>query len=111
MLPSALVSCIPTYARRDFRQALHLKPESPNIPLRYDTESLLGAALAGQKKFEEAEEYLKEGYLGLKRIGNKSSSKGLMPAALDRLIDFYDAWGKPEEADKWRKDRPTKKEK
>jgi hypothetical protein len=31
-------------------------------------------------------------------------SKGRVPAALERLVQLYDAWGKPDEAARWRQE-------
>jgi eukaryotic-like serine/threonine-protein kinase len=72
---------------------------------RFRAESLLGASLAGQKKFAEAEPLLLAGYQGM------AERKNLMPAFeldhLDRarqwLFQLYKAWGKPEKAAEWRK--------
>jgi serine/threonine protein kinase/Tfp pilus assembly protein PilF len=66
--------------------------------------SLLGGALAKQGKFAEAELLLVPSYEGL------TKSEGAPPRrvseALDRLIELYDKWGKREQADSWRKNRP-----
>jgi tetratricopeptide (TPR) repeat protein len=66
----------------------------------YHTMSLLGGALAGQGKHEEAEPLLREGYerMDLAQAGAKTKQQ-----ALERLIQHYEAWGKPDEAAKWRR--------
>ena len=83
----------------------------PNVPATFETQSLLGAALLGQAKYADAELALVQGYEGLAR-----SAQNLPPghphfrgasslsAALERLVRLYDAWGKPDEAAKWRKE-------
>jgi eukaryotic-like serine/threonine-protein kinase len=70
---------------------------------RFFAESLLGASLAGQKKYTEAEPLLLEGYQGL------ASRKDHMDVPdwyyLDRagewLVHLYQAWGKPDKATEW----------
>ncbi len=71
----------------------------------FDTKTMLGAALAGQRKFGDAEPLLIGGYEGLKRREGKipPASKARLTEALERLVDLYTAWEKPDEAAKWRK--------
>ena len=76
-----------------------------------DARSLLGEALLGRNKFDEAAPLLESGYEGMKRragmIPPQASSR---PAeALDRLIRLAEARGRPDEAKAWRveKDRIT----
>ena len=70
----------------------------------YNTKSLLGGALAGQKKFQEAEPLLVEGYSGMKEREAKipPTGKTRLNESVQRLMDFYTAWDKPDEAAKWR---------
>jgi hypothetical protein len=70
----------------------------------FNTKSMLGGALAGQKKFQESEPLLVEGYSGLKEREAKIPPPGKirLPEAIRRLVDLYTAWEKPEEAAKWR---------
>jgi hypothetical protein len=70
----------------------------------FNTKSLLGGALAGQKKFQEAEPLLVEGYSGMKQREAKipPAGKTRLPEAIRRLVDLYTAWEKPAEAEKWR---------
>ncbi len=70
--------------------------------------SRLGAALAGQGKDEAAEPLLRAGCEGLKVIARGEPSKARVPLteAVDRLVEFYKARGKTEEADRWRGERP-----
>jgi serine/threonine protein kinase/tetratricopeptide (TPR) repeat protein len=73
---------------------------------RFQCEALLGASLAGQKKQAEAEPLLLAGYEGMK------TRKQLIPVpdraclteALKQLVKLYDAWGKKDEAARWRKE-------
>ena len=66
--------------------------------------SLLSGALAKQGQFADAEAMLLPTYEGL------SKSEGAPPRrvseALDRVIELYEMWGKREQADSWRKNRP-----
>ena len=77
--------------------------------------SLLGEVLSRQKKYAEAEPLLLKGYKGLKQreysLGPKDEPR--LPEALDRMIEFYTATNKPDEAKKWQTERakhPTPKE-
>ena len=76
-------------------------PERATLALR------LGAALLGQKKYAEAEPQLLKAYEGFKRQpGTGSAPKGRRPAHnLDLLVELYTAWGKPEEAARWKSER------
>jgi serine/threonine protein kinase/tetratricopeptide (TPR) repeat protein len=81
------------------RVALH-----PDSWQTSETRSILGEALAGQKRFAEAEPLLQEGFDGLRR---RRDVQDVMPpgryaAARDRLVRLYEAWGKPAEAERVR---------
>jgi serine/threonine protein kinase/TolA-binding protein len=67
--------------------------------------SLLGGALLGQKKYAEAEPLLLGGYEGMKVRESTIPvpERARIAEALDRLVQLYDAWGKKEEAQAWRK--------
>jgi eukaryotic-like serine/threonine-protein kinase len=72
---------------------------------RFRDESLLGASLAGQKKYAEAEPLLLEGYQGM--VARKQRMRVQDWSYLDRsrewIAELYRAWGKTEEAADWRK--------
>jgi serine/threonine protein kinase/tetratricopeptide (TPR) repeat protein len=83
----------------------------------HNNRSTLGGVLLGQKRFAEAEPLLVQGYEGLKKAlapGAPRDTDPTIPAtrqqrlaeALDRLIELYEAWGKPDEAARWRKAKP-----
>jgi serine/threonine protein kinase len=63
----------------------------------------LGAAIAGQGRFEEAEPLCLDGYNGLvhRHAGVPVEVKLRIEEALQRLIDLYTAWEKPAVAAKW----------
>src|SRR5262245_28803073 len=74
--------------------------------------SALGACLLGQKKYAEAETLLLKGYEGLQQHEEgipASFRRTRLTEALERLVQLYDAWAKPDEAAKWRKDLETAK--
>jgi hypothetical protein len=77
----------------------------PNAWLTFNTRSQLGGSLAGQKKYAEAEPLLLSGYEGMKANKEKipATAMNRMLEAGDRIIQLYDAWGKPEKAVEWRK--------
>jgi eukaryotic-like serine/threonine-protein kinase len=71
---------------------------------RFQTMSQLGAALAGQRKYDQAEDFLIRGYEGMKAREAKilvRDQKKLAKAA-GQLVPFYEAWGKKDKADQWR---------
>jgi tetratricopeptide (TPR) repeat protein len=71
---------------------------------RFHAESVLGATLAGQKKYAEAEPLLVESYRGMMAREQHIT----VPARYDLdnsrawLVQLYEAWGKPEKAAEWR---------
>jgi len=72
---------------------------------RFRAESLLGASLAGQKRYAEAEPLLLEGYQGMTvrkaRMGVPDQYH--IDHARDWIVQLYKSWGKPEQAAEWRK--------
>jgi eukaryotic-like serine/threonine-protein kinase len=68
--------------------------------------SMLGDTLVRQKKFGEAERLLLSGYEGLKARESKMpvpSAKRFIAEAGSRIVALYEAWGKKDKADEWRK--------
>ena len=91
------------------REALELeRKKQPDDWQRFRAESLLGASLAGEKKYAEGEPLLLEGYQGM--LARKDRIAVPDYYHLDRahkwLVDLYEAWGKPEKAAEWRA-KPT----
>jgi len=75
----------------------------------FNARSMLGGSLLGQKKYAEAEPLLRSGYEGLKRCENQipASVRQTRPTeALERLVQLYEAWGKPDAAAHWRAQLP-----
>src|SRR5262249_38890110 len=83
--------------------AIHEKTR-PDSWERYDALVLLGAALAGQKKDAGAEPLLLQGYEGMKTREAKipAPSKKRLTEAAARVVKFYEAWGKPDQATAWK---------
>jgi tetratricopeptide (TPR) repeat protein len=94
-----------------------LQQKHPASRTIFDTQSLLGAALLGQQKYADAEPLLLQGYQRMKEsekeLRNKHPglpTKERVTEALERLVQLYDAWGKPDQAAKWRKELEKTKE-
>jgi hypothetical protein len=82
-----------------------LKKWQPDGWAAFHAQSLLGGALAGQRAFADAEPRLLAGYEGLKAREHDISAHNRFRVheALARVVQLYDAWGKPEKAAFWRK--------
>jgi tetratricopeptide (TPR) repeat protein len=98
-------------AEKHFREALQIR--TATTPEKWTVsgdKSRLGMALTRQKKFSEAEPLLLAGYEGLiqRKAKIPYTDYDEIPAAIDRLVEFYTASGKPEKADEWRKKKTTK---
>jgi tetratricopeptide (TPR) repeat protein len=75
----------------------------PNDWHRFCAMSLLGACLAGQKKYADAEPLLLEGYQGM--LARKDRMQVADFRFLDRsrewIVGLYQAWDKPEKSAEW----------
>jgi serine/threonine protein kinase len=73
--------------------------------------ALLGEALLGQKKYADAEPLLLSAYEGLRRDAETSpQSRVESTNVVERLVQLYDAWGKKDRADEWRKRQDASKQ-
>jgi tetratricopeptide (TPR) repeat protein len=85
------------------REALAIRQET--LPTGHEltaaTESLLGACLTALKKYEEAEVLLLRSVAALQAAPGVAATT--VRRAQDRLLQLYEAWGRPEQADAWRK--------
>jgi serine/threonine-protein kinase len=75
----------------------------PNDWLRFSSIFLLGEALAGQGRYDEAEPLVVAGYEGMK--AHTAIPPSLKPRLVDeamRVVRLYEAWGKPEQARAWK---------
>jgi hypothetical protein len=74
----------------------------------FNTQRLLGAALLGQKKYDDAEPLLLDGFRGLKEQAAKIrvplTRNTYERQSLEWLVQLYEATDRPAEAAKWRKE-------
>jgi hypothetical protein len=90
------------------RESLAIREKKePDNWRTFNTTSLFGGALLGQKTYGEAEPLLLKGYDGMKRREKTipPESRVRLSEALDRLIDFYTVTNKPDEVKKWQAER------
>ncbi|HEV2495736.1 MAG TPA: tetratricopeptide repeat protein [Terriglobia bacterium] len=88
------------------REALETETKvQPDNWQRFRAESLLGASLAGEKKYAEAEPLLLEGYQGMLARKNVIDvpDRYHMKLAHRWIVQLYQAWGKPDKATQWKK--------
>jgi hypothetical protein len=76
----------------------------PDFWARFDVESTLGASLAGQRRYAEAEPLLLSGYEGMSRL--EASIPPVNKPSLQRAGEWIDALyqssGRPAKAAEWR---------
>ena len=74
--------------------------QQPDDWQRFRAESLLGASLAGEKKYAEAEPLLLEGYQGMLTRKDRIAApdRWHLERAHQWLVQLYKNWGKPEKA-------------
>jgi Flp pilus assembly protein TadD len=88
-------------AEQSLREALSgREDESPIAWELKERQSLLGFSLMQQSRFAEAEPWLVSGYRGLVQLQATIPSPRLssVEEAGERLVQFYENWGKPEKA-------------
>jgi tetratricopeptide (TPR) repeat protein len=96
-----------TEAESLLRESLELAERYwPEGEFRFLVMSVLGASLTGQQKHDEAEKFLTPACAGLLR-GHTNMPPFLRPVrrtteSLERLVQLYDAWGKPAPAAEWK---------
>jgi Tfp pilus assembly protein PilF len=81
------------------------KKVQPDDWQRFRAESLLGASLAGEKKYDEAEPLLLEGYQGMLARKDRIDVpyRYHLDLAHQWLVQLYQAWGQPAKAAEWSK--------
>jgi non-specific serine/threonine protein kinase/serine/threonine-protein kinase len=87
------------------RECLRIRERiAPDNWATFNAKSLLGGSLLGQEKYDEAEPLLLAGYEGLKQREEKIAPgyKIRLTEAIDRLVQLYEAWGKPGKAAAWK---------
>jgi tetratricopeptide (TPR) repeat protein len=79
--------------------------QAPDAWATFHAQSLLGGTLVGQKKYTEAAPLLVAGYEGMKQREAQIQAQGKIRLieALERLVQLYDAWDRPDAAAQWRK--------
>jgi tetratricopeptide (TPR) repeat protein len=79
---------------------------------KYEMQSLLGASLVAQARFEEAERLLLAAYQEL--LQDQATipwdSRSVIGQNGERIIELYEGWGKPEKAKAWRLEHPPNPE-
>ena len=77
--------------------------KQPDNWRRFQAESQLGASLAGQKEYAEAELLLLEGYRGMLARKDRIAvpERFRIDRAREWILNFYQAWGKPAKAAEW----------
>jgi tetratricopeptide (TPR) repeat protein len=101
-----------TDAESVVRECLAIREkQEPDAWTTFNATSMLGGALNGQKKRAEAEPLLVQGYEGMKQRAAKIpiAGKPRLAEALERLVQLYDAWGKPDQATRWRRELESEK--
>ncbi len=112
-LPSAPDLALACLSQGKFAESERLAREAmeadkrlwPDDWQRFRAESLLGASLAGERKYDEAEPLLLEGYQGM--LARKDRIDVAYHDDLDLarqwLVQLYRAWGRPAKAAEWGK--------
>ena len=80
--------------------AIYQKSLKPEHWMIHRSRSHLGACLVKLKRFAEAEEQLLAGYAGLKAARGEQNEA--TRRAVSRLVELYEAWGKPDQAAPYR---------
>ncbi len=97
-----------TEAEPVLREALAIREVMlPNDWRTFNTKSLLGRALFGQKKYADAEPLLRAGYDGTKLRAETMSPfrRYYLRETLDCLIKLAEATGKADQAKAWKEER------
>ena len=106
-------------AQQNYAEATTLLREALRLTVKHDVEAgyrlyvmnLLGASLAGQKKYADAEPLLLESCQGLQQrqasLSPHLNAPRRITESLERLVQLYEAWGKPTQAAEWNKKLAT----
>jgi tetratricopeptide (TPR) repeat protein len=80
-----------------------LEKKQPDAWPTFDTKSILGAALLGQKNYASAEPLLLAGYQGMieREAQTPVPDKTRLVKALERLVQLYEATGRKDQAKEW----------
>ncbi len=106
-------------AQQNYAEAVTLLREGLRLTEKHDLDAgyrlyvmnLLGASLAGQKKYADAEPLLVESCHGLQQhqtsLTPYLNAPRRIKESLERLVQLYDAWGKPAQAAEWKQKLAT----
>jgi serine/threonine protein kinase/tetratricopeptide (TPR) repeat protein len=89
------------------RECLALgQKEAPQAWANFVTMSMLGGSLLGQQQFAAAEPLLLQSFKGLDQKLSEipTPARFVVTESLERIIELYEGWNKPEEAQRWRKE-------
>ncbi len=110
-MPSALDLALAYVSQGKFAESERLAREAmeadkkvqPGDWQRFRAESLVGASLAGEKKYDEAEPLLLEGYQGMLARKDRIDVpyRYHLDLAHQWLVQLYQAWGQPAKAAEW----------
>ena len=101
-------------AQQKYAEATTLLREGLRLSEKHDVDAgyrlyvmnLLGASLAGQKNYADAEPLLLESCQGLQQrqasLPPYLNAPRRITEALERLVQLYDAWGQPAQAAEWK---------
>jgi serine/threonine protein kinase len=88
--------------------AIRQKKE-PDAWTTFNTQSMLGGALLGQKRYDDARPLLLQGYKGMKARAAKIPPQAQirLSQAVERLVALWTSTGRTDEAASWRKELET----
>jgi serine/threonine protein kinase len=91
----------PGDAVRPWEQVLEARRTllGPADRLTVDAENRLGVCLTAAGRFAEAERHLLDSYRGLRQV--KEAGPDAVWRYCDHLMALYEAWGKPDQVDRW----------
>jgi tetratricopeptide (TPR) repeat protein len=96
-------------AEAALREGLEGRGKDAPVPWqRYEMQSMLGASLVAQARFEEAEPLLLSAYQALTLHQHEIpwESRSAVEQTNHRIIKLYQSWGKPDKAQAWRREHP-----
>jgi eukaryotic-like serine/threonine-protein kinase len=105
-LARAYLPAKPAAAEALLRECLAVRDKQyPDDWDTFQARGYLGASLIAQKKYAEAEPIVIDAYEGMKARETKIPApyKKRVGEAGRRIVELYDAWGKKDQADLWRK--------
>jgi eukaryotic-like serine/threonine-protein kinase len=81
-----------------------VEKDSPDSWQRFDLESMLGSALAGQARYDEAEPLLVSAYTGLSDRSDSipAAAKSILVRAGERLVQLYESRNQTAKASEWK---------